>query len=43
MEQIHTSRTILGMNAFEICERCGPFPSVMGVLGEHVRGEKLSS
>jgi ankyrin repeat protein len=33
----------LGMNAFEICERCGPFPSVMGVLGEHVRGEKLSS
>jgi hypothetical protein len=22
----------LGMNAFEICEKCGPFPSVMEVL-----------
>ena len=22
----------LGMNAFEICEKCGPFPSVMKVL-----------
>ena len=27
----------LGMNAFEICEKFGPFPSVRKVLWEHVR------
>ena len=27
----------LGMNAFEICEKCGPFPSVRKVLWKHVR------
>ena len=29
----------LGMNAFEICERCGPFPRVMSVLNGYVRKE----
>ncbi len=27
----------LGMNAFEICEKCGPFPSVRKLLWKHVR------
>ena len=27
----------LGMNAFEICEKCGPFPSVRKALWKHVR------
>ena len=27
----------LGMDAFEICETCGPFPSVRKVLWNHVR------
>ena len=27
----------LGMNAFEICEKCGPFPSVRKVLWKHIR------
>jgi len=25
----------LGMNAFEMCEKCGPFPSVMKVLKKY--------
>ena len=27
----------LGMNAFEVCEKCGPFPSVRKVLWNHSR------
>ena len=27
----------LGMNAFEICEKCGPFPSVMKALETYVK------
>ena len=27
----------LGMNAFDICEKAGPFPSVRRVLQEHAK------
>ena len=30
----------LGMNAFELCEKSGPFPSVKRVLKEHVNQDK---
>ena len=31
----------LGMNAFEICEKCGPFPSIHKALWKHVRDKSL--
>ena len=27
----------LGMDAFQICDKCGPFPSVRKVLRKHAR------
>ena len=30
----------LGMDAFELCEKSGPFPSVKRVLKEHVNQDK---
>ena len=30
----------LGMNAFEICDRCGPYPSVKKVLLEKKKKKK---
>jgi ankyrin repeat protein len=30
----------LGMNAFDICEEAGPFPSVRRALKEHVDDER---
>ena len=30
----------LGMNAFDICEEAGPFPSVRRALNEHVDDER---
>ena len=33
----------LGMNAFELCEKSGPFPSVRKVLWDHIRGLYLES
>ena len=27
----------LGMDAFQICDKCGPFPSVRKVLWKHAR------
>jgi ankyrin repeat protein len=32
----------LGMNAFDICEKCGPFPSVRRVLIKHTQGDPLA-
>jgi ankyrin repeat protein len=33
----------LGMNAFEICEKCGPFPSVHNAMLKNVSGEIFSN